>query len=149
MGYYMAGSVITLRHHGRRADWYGQVRTGRDRRYYMAGGFFSKLKKLGGKVAGIVKVASPLLNAIPVVGPITSAAVNFATRFTSPAQQVGRIAEMFSPSAAPAGQPMDGTAPLGAVATAATYGGMNPYAYGAAAYGARRRRYTRRRRRRY
>lgn len=88
--------------------------------YYMAGGFFKKFLKKGTK---LLQKASKLGQA---VGPLVTA-VNPALGqgITSISQTAGRMSQLLSPSAAPAGLAVEGSPPAGAVFQQATYGGMS------------------------
>jgi len=91
--------------------------------YYMAGGFFSKLVK------GVTKVVSKTSTLAGKLAPLVTA-VNPAIGMglSSYAQVGGRLGEMFTPAAAPAGLPMEGSPPAALAYQAATYGGMDPLA---------------------
>jgi hypothetical protein len=94
--------------------------------YWMAGGFFSSLGKLGSKVLGGIaggaqKVLTPLLaTAAPVLGAALGGPVGGLLG--------GRVGELLSPGQAPAGTPVEGTPPLGPLVQQSSFSSGPPLA---------------------
>lgn len=98
MGYYMAGD------------------------YYMAGGFFSKLKKLG-KAVVKVAYANPITKAVSQAAPMVGKAVGGPWGAIISAAGAANLATLkaLEPKRAPAGMPAPGTEQVAPAITQATY----------------------------
>lgn len=107
MGYYRGGGVTIRFRHAHR------TRTG----YYMAGGFFSKLKKGFKKAVNFATHTQ--------AGNLLLGAAAGAVGLGGAYALAGRVAGMFSHTSAPSGVPTEGTPPLAPAADIASHKSAN------------------------